>query len=82
VSKRHDDRIPITTRALYQRIARVLRERGQILRSSGRNAQAQKQLGAHYLIDTITSTIVRKHVDLPSLADELAVLRPYERVTD
>ena len=74
-------RVPITKRALFQRINRSLaRERQHLLSARGERAYAH--LGAHYVVDLERNTVVAHHVDLLELAQELKVLRPWERLAE
>jgi hypothetical protein len=72
--------IPITRRALIQRINRKLPE-GEKLKCS-RGAQTENELGAYYTVDECSNTVTASHIDLEKWASELKVLKPYERLVD
>jgi len=67
-------KVPVSRRALLQRIERALRERGEYLRAA--RAPQQKQLGTYYLVNE--RGVVRRNVDFLKLANELKVLEPWE----
>ena len=68
--------IPLTPRALYQRLARRLAVDGRVLRKT-RAASARDHVGDFFIVND-NGGIVAHHVDLRQLARELDVLRPYE----
>lgn len=63
--------IPISTRALVQRIRRKLANK-KLLTARGYNA------GRYYIIDQRTNGITAMDVDLKILANELGVIKPWE----
>jgi len=70
--------IPITVRALVQRINRALAKEDQKVRSTrGRN-------GAYYLINAERNVVITEpgHLDLEALGRELGVLDRFEYVVD
>ena len=70
-------RIPITRRALIQRIDRKLQGQGQRLRSHGRmNARDRRYFGDYVVVND--RGVVRSRVNLEALGRELEVLRPWE----
>ena len=68
--------IPLTQRALYQRLSRALARDGKRLKKT-RAAPARSRLGDFFIVND-NGGIVAHHVDLRQLARELDVLRPYE----
>jgi hypothetical protein len=72
-----DDRIPVSRRALIQRINRKLPGYKTLKTTRGLNGTG---LGRHYIIDEYNNSITR--VDPEKLGRELGVLRGYERVAD
>ena len=49
---------------------------------TARGAQAEHDLGRHYIIDLRGNVVLRKDVDIEELGRELGVLRPYEAVAE
>jgi len=70
-------RVPVTRRALIQRVNRALAKDGEQLKAT-KGTQAQLDLGDFYVIDISGNSVSRKDVDLEKLARELGVLKPYE----
>jgi hypothetical protein len=73
--------VPITMRALVQRMNRRLGQSGQVLRPA-RSEGIQVQLGNWYVIDTRQNTVVQQHVDPIAFARELGVLHGWETVKE
>ena len=71
--------VPVTQRALIQRINRALRREDQILRQA-RGDRARQDLGGFYVIDVRLNAVVSKDVDLEALARDLGALKGYEHV--
>jgi hypothetical protein len=72
-------RLPISERALFQRIDRKLRLSGKKLGTS-RTTQMETSVGRHYIIDMQRNSISRKSVDLIELGRELGVIQPWEKL--
>jgi hypothetical protein len=74
-------KVPVTVRALTQRINRTLREKNQRLKLP-RGAQARLDLGGigYYVIDCRRNRIVADHVDIEVLGRKLGALREWEEV--
>jgi hypothetical protein len=76
-TKQKGGKIPITKRALVQRINRHLRKRNEALRGKrGVNT------GEYYLVDFTRNTVIEDTVAIEKLGRELDVLKPYERLED
>jgi hypothetical protein len=73
--------VPVTERALLQRVNRALQADGRVLKSS-RGARAEESLGRFYVIDQRRNVIVDKAVDLEALARKLGALKEYEHLAD
>jgi hypothetical protein len=73
--------VPVTVRAIVQRINRALAKKGEQLRAS-RGDQARTELGDYYVIDLHRNTLVLYRVNLDALGRKLGVLRPWERVEE
>jgi len=70
------ERVPITEKALYQRINRKLKADDEVLkRARGRLATT---LGDYYTVDLQRNCIMLKDIDLEDYGRELGVLQPYE----
>lgn len=76
----HDDtQVPVSHRALWQRIDRQLRATGarRLRRARG---LGRESLGDLYLVDLAGNAVVARHVDIEVLGRELGVLRSFERL--
>jgi mRNA-degrading endonuclease HigB of HigAB toxin-antitoxin module len=74
-------KVPVTRRALIQRVNRALEKNGEQLKAT-KGAQAQLDLGEFYVVDVSGNSVSRKDVDLERLARELGALKPYETLAD
>ena len=72
-------RVPVTMRALVQRINRRLRKEEEMLRKA-RGTRWWRDLGEWYIVNFNRNTIVAGHVDPKELGRELGVLRNWETV--
>src|SRR5262249_50034345 len=77
-------KLPVTMRALTQRINRKLSERRQRLyKARGARqgiAKGWTQTGDYYVVDTRGNVLVSGHVNPEELGRELGVLKPWEAV--
>jgi hypothetical protein len=73
--------IPVTMRALLQRINRRLAPELQGVKKL-RGERARVELGDFYIIDFNRNFVLAAHVDPEELGRELGVLREYERVDE
>jgi hypothetical protein len=76
----HDHtQVPVSHRALWQRIDRQLRATGarRLRRARG---LGRDSLGDLYLVDLAGSVVVERHLDLEELGRQLGVLQPFERL--
>jgi hypothetical protein len=71
--------VPVSVRALYQRLNRKLAGKGLVLKAS-RGGRARTEVGSFYVIDTERNTVVVHHVNLEAYGRELGVLAQWERV--
>ena len=71
--------IPVTMRALLQRINRALAQDDEVLKKT-RGARAVQELGDYYVLDFNRNALVEKDVDPEELGRELGILEDYERV--
>ena len=74
-------KIPVTMRAIVQRINRALEPNDQVLRKV-RGARAEQELGEYYVLNFSRNYIVEKDVDPEMLARSLGVLSDAEAVVD
>ncbi len=73
--------IPVSRRALIQRINRRLSDDGEMLKAI-RSERWRHELGDYHTIDIPTNSISRKHVDLEALGRELGALQKFEHLAD
>jgi hypothetical protein len=78
-AQKQAQRVPVTLRALAQRINRVLAKRDEQLKTT-RGGRARVDLGDHYVIDVARNFVIAKGVDLETWGRELGVLQPWEEV--
>jgi hypothetical protein len=71
-------KIPVSRRALIQRVNRALRKLGKALK--GRPGRGTP--GRYYLLDLKRNTVTGQDVDPEALARDLGVLAEYEEVRD
>jgi hypothetical protein len=72
-------RLEITQRSLYARIARKLAKDGKQLRTA-RSAAMESNVGRYYIIDTYRNEVVDYRLDLITLGKDLGLLQPWEEV--
>ena len=73
--------VPISMRALIQRINRKLVADNETLKVS-RGGRAEQDLGRYFIVDVSFNGVVRKNVDPEALGRELGVLHEYEHVAE
>jgi hypothetical protein len=71
--------VPVTARALVQRINRTLSKDGEVLRAM--RGQAVHDLGSYIVIDTNGNSVAHKRVDIERLGRKLGVLKDFETLT-
>lgn len=69
-------RVPITEKALYQRINRKLRADGEVLKRA--RGRVETTLGEFYVLDIQRNFVAQHHVDLAELGRELGVMAEWE----
>lgn len=76
-------KVPVTTRALTQRINRALRAKNQRLKLP-RGSRARADLGGvgYYVIDYRRNRLVAQQVNIEALGRELGVLEPWEELAE
>lgn len=76
-TRQKERKIPITKRALVQRINRHLRKQNEALRGKrGENT------GEYYRVDTKRNLLIEERVELEKLGRGLGVLALYERLAE
>jgi hypothetical protein len=81
MGKQTADFVPVSARALEQRINRKLAAQGEKLKRC-RSDRWRHDLGDYYVINVDKNIIVFKQVNLEVLGRELGALAPYERLED
>jgi hypothetical protein len=74
-------RVPVSFRALMQRINRKLAKKEEQL-CSNRSDHWSSDLGAYYVLNLRSNSITDDHVDPEALGREIGVLRPWEVVEE
>lgn len=72
-------KVPVTERALLQRLNRKLAADGQAVRSA--RGEAAKHMGRFFTLDWRQTAVTGTNVDIEELGRELEVLQPWERLT-
>lgn len=73
-------KVPVTLRALIQRINRKLSADDEALRRARGHAEAE--LGEYFIVNVDRNVVVTKNVDPARLAEELGVLAAWERLAE
>ena len=73
--------IPITKRALLQRVNRALNKDDRQLKKAV-GAKLQQNVGEYYVVDLRRNAVAMLDVDPVELARKLDVLQPWERVAN
>jgi hypothetical protein len=76
--KKQDKKVPVTFRAVYQRVNRALAKEGEGLRAN-RGAR-NRDTGEFYIVGFNRNAVLATHVDVEALARDLDVLKPWETV--
>ena len=71
--------VPVTRRALFQRLSRALAKKSERLIANRRPGPVP-DIGNYYTVDTKKNSVARTDVDLEEIGRELGVLKPYERL--
>ena len=69
-------RVPITEKALYQRINRKLRADGEVLKRA--RGSVETTLGEYYVVNVERHYVAQHHIDLAELGRELGVMAEWE----
>lgn len=76
------ERVPVSARALIQRINRKLASQNERLLASREGSRSFQDLGRFYVVDTRVNGVVEKDVDLETRARKLDALAAWERLAD
>jgi hypothetical protein len=71
-------KVPITKRALLQRLNRVLKPSAKLLKKA--KATQARLMGEFYVVDTKRNAIAQKKVNVEKLGRKHKVLAPWEEV--
>jgi hypothetical protein len=71
--------VPVSLRALLQRINRKLAAQEECLKAT-RGERGRHDLGDYYIVDVRRNFVVATHQDPETLGRELGALRPWEAV--
>jgi hypothetical protein len=74
--------VKVSEEALLQRLDRVLKKRGLILKKS-KAKKDKAELGEWFIVDTLSTTgnfIYKKNVNLEAYARTIHCLKPYEKL--
>jgi hypothetical protein len=78
--KKKVKKVPVTMRALIQRINRKLTtERGYVIKKT-RGNRWRGELGDYYAVDPKRNCVVSEYIEPEDLGRELGVLRDWEKV--
>jgi len=76
-------KVPVTERALFARVDRTLRKRGEMLRRSRvGSTRALLDVGRYYVLDVDRGAVVGHNINLEKYARELGVMQDFESLVD
>lgn len=78
---KQNQKVPVTSRALIQRINRRLKPDGEMLKRS-RGALAEGELGEYYTVDFERNVLGYTRINLEKYGRELGVLADFESLED
>jgi hypothetical protein len=81
VSMAAEKRVPVSERALIQRLNRKMWHDDLMIRTT-RGGRAEIDLGRHYVLNWRINGIAGKDIDLEDYGREFGVLQPYEYLAD
>jgi hypothetical protein len=73
-------KIPVTTRAVVQRINRKLKLDSEMLKAA--RGQMRQEVGDYHVIDWNKKYVTHTRVNLEKMARDLDVLKPWEEVKE
>ena len=69
-------KVPVTEKALYQRINRKLRQRDEVLKRS--RASTELDLGKYFVVDLHRNAVTSHHIDIEDFGKQIGVLADWE----
>ena len=81
MSKGKGQKVPVTMRALVQRINRKLAPNGTVLKATRGTGQSEN-LGDYYVVHVHKNEVESHHVDAEVLGRRLKVLKPWEELVE
>ena len=75
-------KVPVTMRALTQRIDRMLAAGGKRLKAAGRNERIRETFGDFFVLDLYTSAVTQRHLDPEKFGREHGLMQPWETLAD
>jgi hypothetical protein len=72
-------KVPVSVRAVVQRINRELKKKGKVLRAT-RGAEARKQFGGFFVVGFRSGAVQDKNIKLEAFARKVGAIETYEYV--
>lgn len=69
-------KVPITEKALYQRINRKLRQRDEVLKRS--RVSTEVDLGKYFVVDLHRNAVTNHHIDIEDFGKQIGVMADWE----
>jgi hypothetical protein len=84
-STRETAKLPVSVRALMQRINRKLAEKNEVLKKTRPDrgegvSQLRLDCGDYYIIDVDRNCLIQRDVDIEAIGRQLEVLMPWEQL--
>jgi hypothetical protein len=78
-----EQKVPISRRALIQRINRKLRHNGEVLKiARGSRAESESDVGRYFIVNIKRNSLVNDHCDPEAVGREIGVMAEYERLVE
>ena len=77
---KEDQKVPVSVRAIIQRLNRKLKEKGQILKATRDGSAAEVDMGKYYIIDIDRNILMYHHTDLENCARNNGALAEWEAI--
>lgn len=75
-------KVPVSRRALVQRINRALKKDRENLKTCSSNSRSYNTLGEYYIIDLGTNCIIHTDVDIEAVGRKRDILKQWEILVD
>jgi len=82
MSKRKEAKVPVSMRAVIQRINRKLKADDEVLKTARGEGRLLQDVGRYYVVNIRINGLVGRDVDPTEMARKLGVLKDYERVIE